>query len=969
MSIPDQLVQALSHRYEIERELGAGGMGTVYLAHDLRHERDVALKVFRPEVGAAVGAERFLREIRLVASLAHPHILPLHDSGEAGEYLYYVTPYIEGESLRERIRREGPLPVPDTIRILSELAEALSAAHARGIVHRDLKPGNVLLSGRHALLADFGVAKALDAASDEGEEELTAFGMTVGTPHYMAPEQAAGEPDIDHRADIYALGVLGYEMLIGKPPFEGTSSQAVLAAHLTQPPAPIARIREGVPPALADAIMRCLEKRPEDRWQEASELAVALDSMRTPTGGLPTVARPTGVLGGGWGRLVVSGTVAAAMLVAGGMWISDARGGDEAWVREQAIPEIEELVREGRYDSAWTVARRALEIAPEDPDLARLLPQFTWQWPDLHSDPTGAEVFRRPYGDAEAPWEVLGTTPLDTFRLPLGASVLRLEMEGYRPVYTVPDDYLEEFPVFILDPPERLPEEMVRVPGWHASIGGEAVELGDFFMDRYPVTNREYQRFVDAGGYRDSEHWGHPFVLDGDTLSWEDAMARFTDRTGRPGPSTWDLGGYPEGQDDYPVAGVSWYEAAAYATFAGKTLPSVHHWRRAYGSRFFPEHVIPLSNLQSDGPAPVGEHAGMGPFGTFDMAGNVREWAFNAVGEDRHILGGGWNEPEYMALHTEVTQHSFDREVTNGIRLVLLPGDDAGLERVLAPVEPRPAPDFHAMASPLSDDEFEIYRRMFAYDPAPLEPRLAAVDTARHWMRETVSFRAAYSGDRVMLHLYLPRTGSAPYQTVVYWPGAGALVLRSIDQKAAQHQEFVVRSGRAFAFVVFEGTLERHDSERSTGHHAFRDRKIQQVQDVMRTIDYLETRDDIDAQRLAYLGWSWGAHWAGLVLPLEPRFLAAVLIVAGVRESRPLPEVDYLNYLSRVTTPVLTLNGRLDAVIPPDTHTRPFFDLLGTPSEHKRFVLTESGHFVPRPILIRESLDWLDRYLGPVEGR
>jgi eukaryotic-like serine/threonine-protein kinase len=260
VTAPDPLVQALSHRYEIERELGAGGMAIVYLAHDLRHDRKVALKVFRPEVGAAVGAERFLREIRLVASLAHPHILPLHDSGEAGEYLYYVTPYIEGESLRERIRREGPLPVADVARILHDVADALSAAHARGIVHRDLKPGNVLLSGRHALLADFGVAKALDAAACEGEEELTAFGMTVGTPHYMAPEQAAGEPDIDHRADLYALGILGYEMLTGKPPFEGTSPQAVLAAHLTRPPEPIAGIREDVPPALADAIMRCLEK-------------------------------------------------------------------------------------------------------------------------------------------------------------------------------------------------------------------------------------------------------------------------------------------------------------------------------------------------------------------------------------------------------------------------------------------------------------------------------------------------------------------------------------------------------------------------------------------------------------------------------------------------------------------------------------------------------------------------------------
>jgi len=390
---------------------------------------------------------------------------------------------------------------------------------------------------------------------------------------------------------------------------------------------------------------------------------------------------------------------------------------------------------------------------------------------------------------------------------------------------------------------------------------------------------------------------------------------------------------------------------------------------RAYGSRFFPEHVIPQSNLQSDRPSPVGEHAGMGPFGTFDMAGNVREWTYNAVEEDRHILGGGWSDPEYMALQMSNTQPAFDRSPTNGIRLVIYLDEDAGLERALAPVEPPSPPDFRALASPPTDEEFEIYRRMVAYDPSELEPRLEAADTARHWVRETVSFQAAYGGKRALVHLYLPMTGSPPFQTVVYWPGASAAVLMSIDQKSAQHQEFIVRSGRAFAFVVFEGTLERQADQPQTGAHAARERIIQRAQDVMRTVDYLEARDDIDADRIAYLGWSWGGHWAPLVLALEPRFRTAVLHVASLFSTRPLPEVDPLNYLPRVTTPVLMLNGRLDGNFPPDTHTRPFFDLLGTPPEHKRFVLAESGHFVPRPTLIRESLDWLDRYLGPVEGR
>lgn len=715
---------------------------------------------------------------------------------------------------------------------------------------------------------------------------------------------------------------------------------------------------------------------PASREEGPSEGRSDRDSRRRESAPGPTDgARPVGgqevALGGDWPWLVVAGVAGLALLVGGGVWLSDALGGhDEAWVREQAIPEIEELSREGQYDSAWAVARHAAAIAPDNPDLARLLPEFTWLWPGLQTDPSGARALHRPYAETEAAWEELGTTPLDSLRLPLGATVVRLEVDGYRPVHIVPDHYLEHFPVFTLDPPEELPEGMVRVPGWAESVDGETVDLGDFFMDRYPVTNRAYLRFVEAGGYRNPEYWNHPFVLNGDTLGWEEAMEGLTDRTGRPGPSTWEVGRYPEGHGDYPVGGVSWYEAAAYARFTGKSLPSVHHWRRAYGSDFFREHMIPESNLHSDGPAPVGEHAGMGPFGTFDMAGNVREWTHNERGEDRYILGAGWNDPQKLALSTSYAQPAVDRSPTNGFRLVSYLDAGPGLERALAPFEPRPVPDFVEEASPPTDGEFEIYRRMYAYDPVPLEARVEATDTARRWVRRTISFDAAYEGDRVLLHLYLPTNASPPFQTVVYWPGSGALTFTSIDQTPAVHTRFILQSGRAFAFPVLKGTLERRndtvDPEPAPESTRFRDLTVERVQDLMRTIDYLETRDDINAERLAYFGWSWGGGMSPLVLSLEPRLQAAVLHVAGVTGARPLPEVDPLNHLSRVSLPVLMLNGRWDTVYPLETHARPFFELLGAPPENKRLVVAESGHFVPRPELIRESLDWLDRYLGPV---
>lgn len=665
--------------------------------------------------------------------------------------------------------------------------------------------------------------------------------------------------------------------------------------------------------------------------------------------------------------------VATIVLVAvgtAGAWISTALGAaEDETILEEVLPGIEELVSQGLYDSAWALAREAGSVVPDSPELARLLPQFTWLWPELRTDPPGARVLYRPYGETDVSWEELGTTTLDPFRLPLGATVLRLERDGYRPVHMVPDDYLEEFPVFHLDPPDRLPEAMVRIPGWQVSIEGQTVELEDFFMGRYPVTNQEYLEFVEAGAYQTPDYWQHPFTLDGDTVAWEEAMAAFTDRTGRPGPSTWEVGRYPEGQGEYPVGGVSWYEAAAYAAFAGRSLPSVHHWRRAYGSRFFDEHLLPVSNLHSEGPTPVRSSVAMGPFGTFDMAGNVREWTHNGRGEARFILGAGWDDPEKLASDRFYIQPSSDRSPANGIRLAQYFEEGEALDLALSPLEPRPVPDFFAEADPPSDGQFQVFRRMYAYDSLPLNSRFETADTARHWVRETIGFDAAYGGERVLLHLYLPRDVAPPYQTVVYWPGASALTFRSVDQKTAVHQGFMVQSGRAFAFPVLKGTLERRlDREdvrfpwESVRH---RDQTIQRVQDIMRTLDYLETREDVDTGSLAYLGWSWGGAEAPLVLALEDRFQAAILHVGGLRSVRPLPEADPLQYLSRVELPVLMLNGDRDTSRPVETHAEPFFHLLGTAPEHRRFVVAESGHFVTRPLLIRESLDWLDRYLGP----
>jgi serine/threonine-protein kinase len=290
MATLEQVRQAFAQSYAVEREVGQGGMATVYLARDLKHSRQVALKVLRPELASAMGGDRFPREIQIIAQLTHPHILPLHDSGEMGGFLFYVMPFVEGESLRQKLARDGRLPLRDAITILREVADALAYAHARGIVHRDIKPDNVMLSGRHAVVTDFGVAKALSAA---GGDTLTTVGLALGTPAYMSPEQAMGEVNLDHRSDIYAFGAMAFEMLTGEPPFGKTTAQAMLSAHVLEPPPDLNTRRTDAPPALTQFVQRCLAKDKAARWQSAEEMLPVLENALTPSGGLtPTTTRP-----------------------------------------------------------------------------------------------------------------------------------------------------------------------------------------------------------------------------------------------------------------------------------------------------------------------------------------------------------------------------------------------------------------------------------------------------------------------------------------------------------------------------------------------------------------------------------------------------------------------------------------------------------------------------------------------------
>jgi eukaryotic-like serine/threonine-protein kinase len=964
MDLREQLQAALGDTYTLGRELGGGGMARVFVAEDTRLGRTVVVKVLSPELVAGLSAERFQREIRVAASLQQANIVPLLTAGEAGGLAYFTMPYVEGQSLRVRLASGRPLTIAECLSILRDVTRALGYAHERGVVHRDIKPDNVLLSRGAAEVTDFGIAKAIqlsrlrpETVSSADAQTLTQLGTSIGTPAYMAPEQAAGDPDLDHRADIYAVGVLAYEMLEGRPPFTGTP-QAVMAAHLSQAPPPMTRA--DVPPPLLRTVLRCLEKDPAHRFQSADELLAEIEAVATPSGALPSAIRARR------GRVLAWAGVAAA--IAAAAWLGTAPMRRARWVRTQAIPSIKQHADLAQYDSAWMLATRATEILPGDSTLASLWPRFARK-AVLRSLPEGATIHRASFEDSTR-WTLLGTTPTDSIWLPLGIGRVRVEKPGFRTQLGLMGVANR---TFMLDSVTAPDSDMVHIPGGTFGVFlvgldvNRRLKLGDYLMDKREVTNRQYKAFVDAGGYSRREYWPSELTSDGVGPTFEAAVSRFRDRTGRPGPSTWEAGGYPAGQADFPVGGVSWYEAAAFATFAGKSLPTVYHWARAattQAARF----IVPGSRFESTGPVRGGAPGSLGVYGAYDLAGNVREWCVNSASRDgRFILGGGWSESPY-SFTDGYAQPPTDRSSINGIRLVRYLHTDDELARAREP-QPRAFTDY-AREKPVSDATLEGFRHIFDYDRGALNARLDSRDTTQDdWIVERVSFDAAYGGERMTAILLLPKRHSGPYQPLVYFPGSSVISMTSSVERRDQVASFVAKSGRALVLPILKSTYERRDSLVSDLPDStifWRDHVVMWTKDMRRTLDYLSTRADMDTSRFAYFGYSWGANQAPINLVAEPRFKAAVLYVAGLTMERGRDEVEPFNYLPRVRQPVLMLNGRYDFFFPLETSQRPFFDALGTPADKKKWIVYEGGHDVPRTELITETLRWLDTHLGPV---
>jgi serine/threonine protein kinase/formylglycine-generating enzyme required for sulfatase activity/predicted esterase len=1024
-------------RYEVRGKIGAGGMAEVYLAEDTDLGRRVAIKLLPADTSSDDHArKRLLREARAAATLDHPHICAVYEVGEAEGQPFIAMQYLEGESLDLRLKR-GALDVKDAITFAAEVADALAEAHARGIIHRDIKPSNVVITPRgRAVVLDFGLAKVLyDAeatqASIETQSVLSGPGAVLGTVPYMSPEQVRGEA-VDGRTDLFSLGVMLYEMLSGQRPFADKSSAAIASAILTREPAPIVRFVPDAPAELERIVAKMLRKDANERYQTAKDLLIDLRALRDDLEFQKRLGRSSSNASSTVAAVSASGpaslsapthtpvptpasnpsastassvsyadrsrkpSIAIAVIVfvlAGGFFAWQAV--NRRWARTQ-IPRIAALAAVKNNVAAFELAAEAERHLPADKTLEELLGTVA-DTITVTTEPAGAQVYLKPFAPDDSgnlpQRELVGTTPLTNYRVARGEYVLSIEKEGYAPMErTVSGRMLEADGMKFRPPPisveqklipvDKMPAGMVAVAGGEYRLVGWArptdarVRLDDFFIDKYEVTNREYKEFITTGGYLKRDLWKHPVVKGGREISWDDAMKLFVDRTGLPGPRSWSGQNVPDGKADHPVTDITWYEAAAYAAFRGKHLPSVFQWEKAarngaaeaivnympWGAFYPGDPLIHHANFEGQGTLPVTTaEFGMSPFGAYNMAGNVQEWTANDTSEGRLATGGAWGEPTYtFALYATLPAVYSSNKV--GFRCAITAPEASGDQGTSRIEIAREIPVFSRPA----EADFNKWRAAYDYEKTPLDAKVESVQETPDWRLERITFNG-FSGERAIAYLYLPRHYSQPLQ-VLHMAPAGDVDqgFRSLPAAMEAILAPVIKSGRAAFGVVLKGYIERLQPgyvmpNRTSAEYL--DRIVGRVTDLRRGLDYLATRKEVDMDKLAFFGPSAGAQIGLVLAAVEPRYKAVVMMGAGLSPVPRVPEAMPSNFAPFIRAPKLIIQGRYDEDTPLKSRTEPLMKVLAEPKE---LLVFDAGHVAPPEVLLPALNKFLNQYIGSV---
>ena len=700
---------------------------------------------------------------------------------------------------------------------------------------------------------------------------------------------------------------------------------------------------------------------------------------------------------------VAFAAVVVFALAAGLLWW---RANQARAAQQQVLDRVVELVANDRLAQAFAIAR---PLSQDDRMRRDTRFESAWRQIVLPTRPIvaepGATVYFKPYDDSDGPWLEMGTTPLSSWvEAPRGQLRLKVEKPGFRTAYfavanpgvSVENPTVDPYRVnqrissvpLPLAREDAIPTDVVVVPATNAAVAlmhwtvdvrsGQRHSMAAFAIDRKEVTNREYKEFVDAGGYEDERFWRElTFEAQGRVLSWREARERFVDSTGRPGPAGWRLSAYPSDAADLPVGGISWYEAAAYAKFRGRQLPTVHHWIRAafapHDERYNLASAVALaSNFSSNGPRKAVDQQALGPWGTLDMAGNVREWVWNSADGKGMALGGAWTD--YVDdQRIAYTADRMQRAPEDGVRLMTMLAGDSMDPELLKPISLGYV-DATVTRAPVADDVFAAMRMQFdQVRSAPTQTTVNVVARSPLWIAEEVILEFAHEPPAT-LYVVRPSRQLGKLQPIIYAPAQNCCIAKRPNRQSLENlqiAEFVVTGGRALVIPVWMGSYERYvplDPDPKSASDGQRRAAQAWRQDLGIALDYLAMRDDMDVQRAGFLGVSRGAAFNVLAVAIEQRIKAAVLVSGGIEIGRPLhPMIDLVNYAPRIRMPVLMINGRFDHIYAFHESQERLFALLGTAPEQKRHIVHDTGHFdFPPNSTVRDATDWWDRYLGPV---
>ena len=695
-------------------------------------------------------------------------------------------------------------------------------------------------------------------------------------------------------------------------------------------------------------------------------------------------------------KRIVAIVTAAVLLTSIAIWFVWHRR-NLSWAGRQ-VPQIEALSSNGDYFAAYDLAAETQKYLPNDPTITRLMPTIS-DTLTVTSEPSGAQVYLKRFSPDVAgnfpPRQLLGTTPIGDLRIARGQYLLYVEKDGFaKTAQTISGALLYWGGTTNVPPPLTIEQKLIpadRVPnGMTLVTGGDyrlvawarptdaKVHLDDFLIDQYEVSNQDYKEFINAGGYLKKQYWTHPFIRDGKTLTWEEGIQEFKDRTGLPGPRSWSSQNFPEGKARYPVTDVSWYEAAAYAAFRGKQLPTIFQWEKAArsGRVAAPTFYMPWgafnpgdtlewrANFERDATMPVdGFEFGMSPFGAYNMAGNVSEWCLNETSEGFISAGGAWGEPVYTFAFYG-TFPGFYTSNKRGFRCAMnlaSTGNEGNLRIEINKEIP--------VYSRSSDQDFARWVKAYDYVRSPLDPQVEKQETDA-WTRERITFNGA-DGERAIAYLYLPRNFPRPLQVIHYVPPADVeMGQRPATQSAESFLGTEIKSGRAIFVVVLKGYTERLrpagfvEPNQTTAE--YRDKIVNWMTDLRRGLDYLETRNDIDSTKIAFFAPSSGAS-VGLILAAVDRRYASVFLAAtgiGKSDTQLIAEANVVNFAPHIRGPILILQGRYDEIFAWTTEFEPLYKLL---SEPKRLILFDGGHAPPMELFATTINRWLGETLGPVK--